>query len=87
MSALIQDALRRARRFKSAAELEEVRRVAGATCAAFRRVAELLAASESCDGELHLEGEPLRVARGNRGDRSASDGHLADPVGVIVLAK
>ena len=57
------EAVRRARRFKSAAELAEVRRVADATCAAFRRVAALLAASEPRDGTLHLDGEPLRVGR------------------------
>ena len=57
------EALQRARRFKSEAELAEVRRVAGVTCAAFRRVAELLAAATPRDSVLHLEGEPLRIAR------------------------
>src|SRR6185295_3484420 len=54
---------RRLRQGKTAGELAEIRRAADGTAAAFRRVAELLAAAEVRDGDLHLEGEPLRVAR------------------------
>lgn len=53
----------RLRKAKRAAELEEMRRVSEVTCGAFRRVAALLAAAAARDGELWLEGEPLRVGR------------------------
>ncbi len=53
----------RLRKAKRAEELAEIRRVSDATCDAFRRVAALLAAAAVRDGELWLEGEPLRVAR------------------------
>lgn len=52
--------LRKRKRFD---EIEEIRRVASATCDAFRRLARLLAGAESRDGELWHEGERLRVER------------------------
>ena len=57
------DALLRIRKHKTAAEMVEIRRVAGVTVQAFRTVAGLLAAAGVRDGALELEGEPLRVAR------------------------
>lgn len=51
------------RKSKSPAELAEIRRVAGGAAAAFRQVAELLAAARAIDGELWLEGERLKVER------------------------
>jgi len=57
------DALLRIRKHKTAAELAEIRRVAGVTCSAIRAVAGLLGAAGVRDGALELEGEPLRVAR------------------------
>lgn len=53
----------RLRRAKTAAELEEIRRVSAATGEAFRAVAALLGGTVEREGELWLEGEPLRVAR------------------------
>jgi len=51
------------RKRKSAVEIEEIRRVAAATCEAFRELAAMLAAAEVRDGELWHGGERLRVAR------------------------
>ena len=51
------------RKTKIPVALAEIRRVSEVTGSAFRRVAELLAATESRDGELWLSGERLRVAR------------------------
>jgi Xaa-Pro aminopeptidase len=51
------------RKTKTAAEVDEVRRVARGTQAAFRRVAGLLAAATTQGGELRLEGERLSVGR------------------------
>jgi Xaa-Pro aminopeptidase len=52
------------RKRKSAAELASLRAAASATCAAMRRVAELLSAAfVEDDHTLRLDSEPLRVAR------------------------
>lgn len=51
------------RKRKTPAELSGIRTAAEGTCAAMRAVARLLAAASIQDGELWLEGEPLRVAR------------------------
>lgn len=51
------------RKTKSAAEVDEMRRVARGTMTAFRRVAELLGAAETVGGELRLGAEPLVVGR------------------------
>ncbi len=48
---------------KTAAELEAIEHAARGTAAAFRRVAELLAATVARDEELWLAGERLRVGR------------------------
>lgn len=56
----------RFRKSKSAAQVAAVRRAAEGTCAAFRRLAEMLAAAADRpaeDGELWLEGERLTVGR------------------------
>jgi Xaa-Pro aminopeptidase len=54
-----------ARKRKQLAELAGIRQAAEATCEAMRAVARLLAAAEpaGANGELHLTGEPLTVAR------------------------
>ncbi len=82
------EAMRRARRFKSERELNEVRRVAGVTCDAFRRVAALLAAAETsrgAEGVLHLDGEPLRIERLKREIAlSFANAGLSQPRGNIV---
>jgi len=57
------EALRRARKTKSAAEVAEIRRAAEATCRAFRRLAARIAAATVRDGVLHSQGEPLTVRR------------------------
>lgn len=57
------EALRRARKSKSAAEVAEIRRAAEVTCRAFRDLAARLAAATVRDGSLESEGEPLTVAR------------------------
>lgn len=51
------------RKRKSVAEVEEIGRVARATCEAFRALARILAAAEARGSELWFEGERLRVAR------------------------
>ncbi|MCB1007437.1 MAG: aminopeptidase P family protein, partial [Acidobacteria bacterium] len=53
----------RLRKRKSAVEIEEILRVASATCEAFRALARVLAGAEARDGELWYEGDRLRVAR------------------------
>ena len=57
------EALRRARKPKSAAEIAEIERVAGVVVATFRAVAGRLAEALVRDGELWSEGERLTVAR------------------------
>ncbi|HXU30458.1 MAG TPA: M24 family metallopeptidase [Thermoanaerobaculia bacterium] len=58
------DLARRFRQEKTEEEIAEIRRAAEGTCAAFRRVADLLAhATPRPEGDLHLAGEPLTVAR------------------------
>lgn len=51
------------RKRKTPAEVEAIRTAAEGTCAALRAVARLLAQAEVREGELWLEGEPLKVAR------------------------
>jgi Xaa-Pro aminopeptidase len=57
------EALRHARKPKSAADVAEIERVAGVVVAAFRALAARLAAAAVRDGELWSEGERLTVAR------------------------
>lgn len=57
------DLLLELRKRKRAHELTEVRRVARATQAALRRVAEMLASAAAREGELWADGERLRVGR------------------------
>jgi Xaa-Pro aminopeptidase len=58
------DLARRFRQEKTEEEIAEIRRVAAGTCAAFRRVADLLAhATPRPEGDLRLESEPLTIAR------------------------
>ena len=78
------------RKRKTPAQLAEVRRAADGAMAAFRRVAELLAAARvdgdvELGGELWLEGEPLRVGRLRRVIARSLAGHgLDQPQGNIV---
>ncbi len=73
------------RKRKTPAQLDAVRRAAGGTVAALRRVAELLAASFERGGELWLEGERLRVARLRRAiARELAASGLEQPDGNIV---
>ena len=59
-----EELMRRARKSKTPAEVAEIRRVAGLTCDAFRRLATMLAASQPQeDGELWLGAERLRIGR------------------------
>lgn len=51
------------RKSKTDAEVEAVRTAATGACEAFRAVARLLVAATVIDGQLWLEGEPLRVGR------------------------
>jgi Xaa-Pro aminopeptidase len=51
------------RKNKTEAEIEAIRTAATGTCDAMRAVARLLAAATVIDGQLWLEGEPLRVGR------------------------
>lgn len=79
------EALRRARRRKSATDLAEIERVAGVVVATFRAIAARLAASVVRDGELWSEGELLTVARVKREVALAFAAHaLAEPRGNIV---
>ncbi len=87
------------RKRKTPAQLDAVRRAAGGAVAALLRVAELLAAARTSrqggvngtggdsehDGELWLEGEPLRVGRLRRAiARELADRGLEQPAGNIV---
>lgn len=54
-------AVLRMRKRKTDEELEEIRKSASATCAAFRRVAEILAAADAREGELWWSGARLSV--------------------------
>ncbi len=75
----------RLRRAKVDGEVAEIRRVSRATCDAFRAVAGLLAAAVVRDGELWLEGEPLRVARLRREvSRGFAAAELTQPRGNIL---
>ncbi len=80
------DLARRFRQEKTEEEIAEVRRAAAGTCAAFRRVAELLAQAETRpEGDLHLEGEPLTVARLRREiARTFAEQGLEQPNGNIL---
>ncbi len=79
------EALRRARRRKSAAEIAEIERVAGVVVATFRGLAGRLAAAVVRDGELWSEGERLTVARLKREVALGFAGHgLSEPRGNIV---
>lgn len=80
------DLARRFRQGKSEEEIAEIRRAAAGTCAAFRRVAELLAhATPRPEGDLHLEGEPLTVARLRREvARTLADHGLEQPNGNLL---
>ncbi|MEE2776420.1 MAG: M24 family metallopeptidase [Acidobacteriota bacterium] len=69
-----QEVVRRLRKLKSAAEIEEMRAVAGITGDAFRRLAAILRAAEVRGDELWSEGSRLRV------------GHLRREVGVVMAA-
>jgi Xaa-Pro aminopeptidase len=81
------DLLLRVRQTKTPAELEAARAAAHGTTAAFRRVAELLAAAQARDGELWLEGERLRVARLRRAVAIELAAHgLEQPEGNILAA-
>jgi Xaa-Pro aminopeptidase len=74
------------RKRKTAAEIAAIRATAEDTCAAFRAVAGLLAASvQRDDGTLWLESEPLRVARLRDEVASVLAGHgLEQPKGNII---
>jgi len=74
------------RRRKSADQLEAVRRTAKGTCAAFRRVATLLAAAEaSADGALSHGGAPVTVGRLRREVAAELLAHgLEEPEGNLV---
>lgn len=80
------DLARRSRQEKTEEEIAEIRRAAAGTCAAFRRVADLLAhAAPRPDGELDLEGEPLTVVRLRREvARTLVEHGLEQPNGNIV---
>lgn len=75
------------RKGKTDAEIAEVRRVAQATGSAMRAVAGLLAAASAADGELWLEGLPLRASRLRRQVALIFAGEgLEQPEGNIVAA-
>jgi Xaa-Pro aminopeptidase len=79
------EALRRARKPKSADDLAEIERVAGVVAATFRAIAARLAAAAIRDGELWSEGERLTVARVKREVGLAFAAHgLSEPRGNIV---
>ena len=75
------------RKTKSAGELAAIRAAAEGGNAAFRAVARLLAMAVERGGDLHLEGEPLRIAR-LRAEiaRTLADRGLEQPRGNIVAA-
>jgi Xaa-Pro aminopeptidase len=77
------------RKQKTAAEVAAIRTAAAGTCAAFRSVADLLAAAVQRDdrdgGSLWLESEPLRVARLRDEVARVMAGHgLDQPKGNII---
>jgi Xaa-Pro aminopeptidase len=73
------------RKRKTEAEVEAVRTAAAGACEAFRAVARLLAAATVIDGNLWLEGEPLRIARLRaEAGRALSALGLEQPKGNIV---
>jgi len=75
------------RKGKTAAEIEEIQRVAQATGEAMRAVAALLAGATTREGELWLEGERLRAARLRREVAVTLAAHgLEQPEGNIVAA-
>lgn len=80
------DLARRFRQEKTEEEIAEIRRAAAGTCAAFRKVAELLAhAAPGPDGDLALQGEPLTVARLRREiARTLAEHALEQPNGNIL---
>lgn len=80
------DLARRFRQEKTEAEIADIRHAAAGTCAAFRRVAELLAdAVPNPEGELAHEGEPLTVARLRREiARTLAEHGLEQPNGNIL---
>ncbi len=57
------EVVRRVTQHKTGAEIDAIETAARGTVAAFRRVAEVLGAAVSRNGELWFEGERLRVAR------------------------
>ncbi|MEM7350528.1 MAG: Xaa-Pro peptidase family protein [Acidobacteriota bacterium] len=74
-----------ARKCKTADQLLGIRQAAAGTMAAFRRVAEQLAAAEVRAGELWLDGESLRVGRLRRTIAKVLAEHgLEQPAGNIV---
>ena len=76
---------RQARKGKTSRQLRAARRVAAGVATAMRRVAELLAASESRQGELWLQGERLRVGRLRMEvARTLASLNLEQPVGNII---
>ncbi len=79
--------VRRLRKGKTRGELAESRRVAAATVTAFERVAELLAAAGSRDGELWLGEERLTAGRLRAEVAGALARHeLEQPEGNIIAA-
>ncbi|MEP7010854.1 MAG: M24 family metallopeptidase [Acidobacteriota bacterium] len=80
------DLARRFRQTKTEEEITEIRRAAAGTCAAFRRVAEMLAhAAPRPEGDLHLEGEPLTIARLRREvARTLAEHGLEQPNGNLI---
>ncbi|HSM50163.1 MAG TPA: M24 family metallopeptidase, partial [Thermoanaerobaculia bacterium] len=77
--------VRRFRQEKMAWELAEARRVAAATCEAFRRLAARLAGARVEGGEIQEAGEPLTVARLRREVAQVFAGHgLEQPSGNLI---
>jgi Xaa-Pro aminopeptidase len=75
------------RKRKTAREIATIERAAAGTVEAFRAVARLLAAAESRDGGLWLEGERLRVGRLRREVATVCLAHgLDQPQGNILAA-
>jgi len=73
------------RRHKGPGELAAIEQAAAGTCAAMRRVAEMLAASDASKGALTLEGEPLTVGRLRSAVAQCLSGYgLEQPWGNIV---
>ena len=81
------DELLELRQSKSPAELEEVRDVASAVCAAFRRVAAILASSRERGSALEVDGEPLTAGLLRREIRLMfAERGLEQPEGNIVAS-